>query len=118
MSGTKTENAILNALLKQQLPRLAAHLAELSIPLELFSTEWVMTLLAKVLPISMDENPCARVFDLLLGGGTGDRPPQRDPRGVLIRLILVALEHASLQFCAIRFACANNLRERLARATF
>jgi len=94
LSGTKTENAILNALLKQQLPRLAAHLAELSIPLELFSTEWVMTLLAKVLPISMDENPCARVFDLLLGGGTGDRPPQRDPRGVLIRLILVALEHA------------------------
>ena len=51
-----------------------------------------MTLLAKVLPVTLEQNPCSRVFDLLLGGGAGDHPPQRDPRGMLIRLILVALE--------------------------
>jgi hypothetical protein len=51
-----------------------------------------MTLLAKVLPMTLEQNPCARVFDMLLGGGAGDRPAQRDSRGVLIRLILVALD--------------------------
>jgi hypothetical protein len=39
LSGTKIENAILNSLLNQHYPRLSRHLAELSIPLELFTTE-------------------------------------------------------------------------------
>ena len=51
-----------------------------------------MTLLAKVLRVTLEQNPCARVFDLLLGGGGGDHQPKRDPRNQLIRLILVALE--------------------------
>ena len=51
-----------------------------------------MTLLAKVLPVTLEQNPCARVFDMLLGGGDSDRPVQRDSRNVLIHLILVALD--------------------------
>eukprot|EP01043_Picozoa_sp_COSAG02_P027149 COSAG02_NODE_1587_length_11808_cov_8.640875_4_plen_373_part_00 len=39
LSGTKVENAIINSLLKVQHPRLYRHLAELRIPLELFTTE-------------------------------------------------------------------------------
>lgn len=92
LSGTKIENAIIGTLLKQQLPLLSSHLVEMGIPAELFTTEWVMTLLAKVLPVTLEQNPCARVFDLLLGGGDWARPPQRDARGVLIRLIIAALE--------------------------
>ena len=60
-----------------------------------------MTLLAKVLPVTLDQNPAARVFDLLLGGGDGGRPPQRDARGVLIRLIIVALERAEERVVAM-----------------
>lgn len=39
LSGTKVENAILNSLVNQHYPRLSSHLADLNIPLELFSTE-------------------------------------------------------------------------------
>lgn len=60
-----------------------------------------MTLLAKVMPVTLGQNPCARVFDILLGGGTGVRPQQRDPRVVLIRLILVALEKVQERVLAV-----------------
>lgn len=39
LSGTKVENAIIESLLKQHYPSLSTHLAELGIPLELFTTE-------------------------------------------------------------------------------
>lgn len=59
-----------------------------------------MTLLAKVFPVTLEQNPCARVFDLLLGGGTDDRPQRRESRDLLIRLILVALDRVQDQVLA------------------
>ena len=50
--------------------------------------------------MTVEHNPCAGVFDMLFGGSASDRPPQRDPRGMLIRLVLVALEHIQDQALA------------------
>ena len=48
LSGTQLENALIGQLVGQKLPRLFAKLQELGLPHELFTTEWIMTLFAKV----------------------------------------------------------------------
>ena len=61
LSGTKVENGIISSLLKVQHPRLYSHLAEQSIPLELFTTE-VRSQTRLQAPSTMDALSLSTVF--------------------------------------------------------
>ena len=100
LSGTQVENSVLGKMIQGSMPATFNHLEAMSIPPEIFTTEWVMTLFTKVLPPALTAvvrgqhmRAATAVLDrLLLGHHWAGRPADRDAKCVMARMIVCALD--------------------------
>ena len=67
MQGLRADHRVLQELVAKKLPALFTHLAQLDVPLEAVSTQWLMCMYLNVLPM----NSVLRIWDAIFAEGSG-----------------------------------------------